>query len=98
MINIHLENAIREFTSACYLSRQDIGGDSNQTKIACLIDVLGRGGRCNLGAMTGLQTDELLPIIKDELIKIGLVVQRKNDLENIRLGRTLKYENCKAAK
>lgn len=91
MVNINLENSIREFVSACYLSRQDIKGKSSQ--IPCLLTTLSQGGRANLNTLTGLTHDELILIIKDELIKIGIATRREQELEMVRLHKRDIYEN-----
>lgn len=91
MVNINLENSIREFVSACYLSRQDIKNVS--TRIPCLLTVLEQGGRANLSTLTGLDQDSLLFIVKDELVKIGIAARREQELEATRLGKRDIYEN-----
>ncbi|GCF89148.1 hypothetical protein [Shewanella sp. M-Br] len=93
MVNINLENSIREFISACYLSRQDIRNVS--TRLPCLLTVLEQGGRANLNTLTGLTHDELMIIIKDELVKIGIAARREQELEATRLGKRDIYENRK---
>ncbi|GCF91034.1 hypothetical protein [Shewanella sp. M-Br] len=91
MVNINLENSIREFVSACYLSRQDIKGQSS--RLPCLLTVLEQGGRANLNTLTGLSHDEIMIIIKDELVKIAIAARREQELEAARLGKRDIYEN-----
>lgn len=83
MVNIHLENAIRQFIVACYFTRHDINRHGVHTTKYDLSDVVKLGSKCTLGRLTGLSSDELQPIIEDELKKLLLVIERTNELKKL---------------
>ncbi|MFV0596966.1 MAG: hypothetical protein ACK5NH_14955 [Shewanella sp.] len=83
MVNIHLENAIRQFIVACYFTRHNVNRHGVQTTKYDLSDVLKLGSKTTLGRMTGLSSDELQPIIEDELKKLTLTIERTNELKKL---------------
>lgn len=79
MVNIHLENAIREFVSACFLARVEYNDKIAKNSAPEFLSSLSKLGSVTLGRMTGLTNEDLLFIMKDELTKIAHTLERTRE-------------------